>query len=858
MEKNKENKASQDEVVNTDYKLVILHHLLHEGQVFYVNSTFDYSSFIQFLVTKLSDNLNLEISHEALDEVDVINYQAGKGIKSSLGITGEYQLFLLTDQKRLYFDIKPANWLANPDKKISTFNPINYLNDSYDEEIIKIISDYLLDLHKANHLTINDDNLFIENILPKMKLWFYSEQQEKELLFVFLNISSIKKTESDEEVKALSWHYFVSSHRSGLLGFSDKGGIEIHIDLSELALTVKKEIGRKTISTELSEWMTTRNNADLYRDISLLPTFEQNDRVREIARLNWLKNKKTKTEATKFFFQYLLTFDTNPFDEIKQLFVEYKSDTQQEFETHFAENEKLDTLLCTILGSSNLDEQLKNWIIKWEIDTLDMIAILHLLIHAADTLEEYQRLMPFHQYIRDTYLKQNKDKINEIVFDIEYCKHLIACEMKEDAIKILKKRLKQLPDETVSDLLPPKDLDLTGKAGGQLLKISLLDLLIEISKPAEIMKYSLQVARLQPLIPERVDDLLQVADKNTRDRALRLHQILEAEGFSRKEELIEVNKFKELAPKLIREKIPHSAAQKGGTFESMQKWLAKVDVPDYSVVKSYSEILNSKNFTEALQVVTDIKVALGISKLETYIGRGDKSIGISSFESDPSFLIIGAEHLDTKSGYAMNVAELRFAVGVELAHLHFKHSRITSTDLWKGAMNKSYWVLDTFLAVIPLAGFFGKSLQGIAKLNAVSSILQSSNKIKDLGSKSKEILDATVSTVGMFSSVTQKDKAQDKEKELIAASRVMQLTADRAGLIFSGDIQASVRSIFLHSKELFSELPVVERYGIIHFLLKQNEAGDYVYQETAIRLTNLFSFYLSDDFLELRKHLLSE
>ena len=666
MEKNKEkeNEAPQGELANTDSKLVILHHLLHEGQVFYVNSSFDYSLFIPFLVKKLSDNLNLEISHQALDEVGIINYQAGKGIKSSLGITGEFQLFLLSDQKRLYFDIKPADWLANPDKKTSAFNPINYLKDSYDEEIIKIISDYLLDLHKTNQLAIFEDNLFIEEILPKMKLWFYSEQEEKELLLVFLNISSIKKSESDEEAKALSWYYFVSSHRSGLLGFSDKGGIEIQIDLSQLELTVKKEIGRKTISTELSEWMTTRSNADLYRDISHLPTFEKNDRVREVARLNWLKNKKTKTEAAKFFFQYLLTFDTNPFDEIKQLFVEYKSDTQQEFETLFAENEKLDTLLSTILASSNLDEQLKNWTMKWEIDTLDMIAILHLLIHAANTIEEHQQLIPFHQHIRDAYLKQNKDKINEIVFDIEYCKHLIAAEKKEEAIKVLKKRLKQLPDETVSDLLPPKNLDLTGKAGGQLLKISLLDLLIGISKPAESMKYSLQVARLQPLIPERVDDLLQVADKNTRDRALRLHQILEIGGFSQKEEIVEINKFKELAPKLVREKIPHSAAQKGGTFESMQKWLAKVDVPDYSVVKSYSEILNSKNFTEALQVVTDIKVALGISKLETYIGRGDKSIGISSFESDPSFLIIGAEHLDPKSGYAMNVAELRFAVCV--------------------------------------------------------------------------------------------------------------------------------------------------------------------------------------------------
>ena len=67
MEKNKEkeNEAPQGELANTDSKLVILHHLLHEGQVFYVNSSFDYSLFIPFLVKKLTDNLKLLISQQA-------------------------------------------------------------------------------------------------------------------------------------------------------------------------------------------------------------------------------------------------------------------------------------------------------------------------------------------------------------------------------------------------------------------------------------------------------------------------------------------------------------------------------------------------------------------------------------------------------------------------------------------------------------------------------------------------------------------------------------------------------------------------------------------------------------------------
>ena len=287
----------------------------------------------------------------------------------------------------------------------------------------------------------------------------------------------------------------------------------------------------------------------------------------------------------------------------------------------------------------------------------------------------------------------------------------------------------------------------------------------------------------------------------------------------------------------------------------MQKWLAKIEVPDYSMIKSYSEQLTEKKHPLLNEIVTDIKYALNIENLEVYISRGDKSVGISGFEGTPSFLIVGGDHLDEKSAHYLGFKELKFAVAVEMAHLYFKHSRITSTDIWRGAIDKGYMVIDTALTIIPIAGLFGKSLQGISKLNAISSILQKANKLEGVSQNSKGIISATSQAVEVYNEKVLKEKDVDKEKQIMASSRVMQLTADRTALIFTDELNAAIRAMFLVSKRYYTELPVVEKYGLRAFLLKKSEDNSFQHQNFAIRLANLFAFYLSDEYDSLLKSL---
>ena len=82
---------------------------------------------------------------------------------------------------------------------------------------------------------------------------------------------------------------------------------------------------------------------------------------------------------------------------------------------------------------------------------------------------------------------------------------------------------------------------------------------------------------------------------------------------------------------------------------------------------------------------------------------------------------------------------------------------------------------------------------------------------------------------------------------LVAAHRVMQHTADRAGLLLSGDLQASIRAAFLTHTRLSRELPVAEGQGLAACLSRTQGEDALLLPDLAVRVAALVSFYLSDD-----------
>ncbi|MFO7563560.1 MAG: hypothetical protein R6X02_13015, partial [Enhygromyxa sp.] len=282
------------------------------------------------------------------------------------------------------------------------------------------------------------------------------------------------------------------------------------------------------------------------------------------------------------------------------------------------------------------------------------------------------------------------------------------------------------------------------------------------------------------------------------------------------------------------ELLRHPAARVDGVLGRLQGTLAKVAVPDCSVLKSYCERANLVSNPALAAALTDATMLLGLGGVEVFVSRGDKSVGMRAYEGGTSFLLIGGAHLDPSSDAHLDPEALRFAVAAELAHLRYKHSRVTSDEVWAGTFDLGLTGLGVLIAAAPLL----TRLKGPAK-----------HLLDKVGAPAIDRWRKRLSQRDAHSLVS--DNSQ-----VIAAHRVMQLSADRAGLLVCGDPRAAIRAMFAVNPAYLSSWPLVVSHGLRAALTRELRDDDPRERERledlAVRVAALLSFYLSDEYAQLR------
>jgi hypothetical protein len=299
----------------------------------------------------------------------------------------------------------------------------------------------------------------------------------------------------------------------------------------------------------------------------------------------------------------------------------------------------------------------------------------------------------------------------------------------------------------------------------------------------------------------------------------------------------------------VEDVIQHPLARQGGALLGrLQALLASVPSPDHGVLRDYCERLSSSRHAAAARALTDAALALGVEQVEAYISRGAKGIGLRAYEGSRPFVLIGGKHLDGEDGYVMTEAELRFAVGAEVAHVRYGHTRVTSSEVWAGALSKSWQSLDFALGVLPaLHGL--KFVDRVEKLTSklptetVRRILESLASATEPSALDPALAAANESVLSRLN------------EELVAAHRVMQLTADRAGLLLAGDISAAVRAMLLVRGDYRELVAPIESAGLDALLSMRTPDGKIAHQDLAVRIAALSAFYLSDDYVRLSHEL---
>ena len=793
-----------------------------------------------FLYNQLKQKTETKTDNNGITQ---ITFYSENILKNKLNLSEKYTILFYSEKHILKFAVIPNDFLEQGKEK-SKINLSSAVNNSYEKEISERIYNFISTeyLKKYPNKKPLYENKFVEKISLNEHI-LISEILGNEKLLLKLNFQSAKNNETAAEIKDFKLGFVFAGEKSiFIVMLNENSDISECVKISE-PISVKKNILKTKIFAEKLVLYPKRSNA---KQFSLLPQISKKEGMQRIRKIAELNTELQSYAGAEQLYNFLIEKENNPLDRFFMFLNKYKnSDT--DFKT-FVSAGDISKILSDVLMLENSEPILKNIFSGKYLSFEEKIVLINLFSDMLTDSAELQKVISVYSELRKLFLKKNKNLIDRTVFDIKYAQFLIKSENKRKAKKILKELLKHLPDETVSDLLPPDNLDLTSDKSGQLLKATVLDLLAKARDKEEDQTEIQRTALLQPLNQNRIEKLAAVKNKELKKRAETARNILNGNGLFENDNPICKTDYFSLKSDEIKEYLHHPSSVKKGSFYKLGKWISEIKADDYVSVRKYSERITAENHKTLYTVLENIGTIFRFSDIEFYIAKGDRNNKIIGYEGNPPFVILGNEYLNPENDTYMNLSELQFTVASEIAHIFFNHTKLTSKDIWRGLIEKGVFVADAALAVIPVAGFLAKTLKNVPKLNLLTKLFQgAANGI--VGGKSA--YDAALRLAEYYG---KKGKLkEEKQKNLLFVSRLMQYTADRAGLLVCGNLASAVRAVLLTEKFDNNPLTEIKNTSLKDFLLKQNSDGTFKYQKTALRIANLYSFWFSEDYNLLRK-----
>lgn len=674
---------------------------------------------------------------------------------------------------------------------------------------------------------------FVEPVSELEQVWLDYMLQDDEILLAWLHgMSEAFVTSSIETNASAELCLLVTSRAIRLVAITELGDVRDE-SLTRESLRFDLEHGRATLRTPNWEFRAKRRNDELTREVLgvlLEPTEHQ---LYWFAKRCWLaKDDHGGAERTAKRLAGLAEAAGHPLAAFARVMMRERSKRGTSF--------SLERALERLREQAAPADTLADLASAWRFGPVAAQVLVEQLRLHGTSAEPWA--LGLHEHARELARRDpSTPKSDAAQRDIRLAEHLLASGKNARARALLEERLRALPSEDLDDLLPPSDADLTQGAGGKALRIRIRELIAESRETTDLDTLA-ELAQLQPLMQARVTALADVAEGSLRLRAESVAQLLKPAGLigdscARED----VRRDAPLSGYELLHHVSHPLAREENPFMTkLQALLASVPTPDHHVLKDYCEKLET-GYAAAQGALADAARILGVENVTGYVSRGNKSIGVRAYEDDFPFVLIGRQHLED-GPYRMTASELRFALGAELAHVRLGHTPVTSSEVWAGALEKTREGVDLAFTFIPF--FKGYKLAGQALAHvpapAVRQLLSGVERIK-----------ARFSQVKPTSGDPAEAALSRINEELITAHRVMQLTADRAGLLVSADLQASIRAMLLLRSDHRALLDRSLREGLISVLSERNSSGEMAHQALAVRIAALFSFYLSSEYARL-------
>ncbi len=582
-----------------------------------------------------------------------------------------------------------------------------------------------------------------------------------------------------------------------------------------------------------------RRNADLFAEVCQVATLPAEERLVEIARLNWLDRRSVGLAPCRSLLATAVQRGSQP-AHIATFLVSHA------LEEPAATEPGLGGTLQWLRAEERPPRTLAGLWAEWDVKAAAGLALVGALRVGDENAEPWA--LALHRAIHARQREQRRSVPAATNADLDLADHLIAAGEITQAVALLEERLAALPREAVEALRAPADVQPVSGADIRDLRSRVYQLLAVAKATPEGPDLDAleQLARLHPLAPAHVRALAERATGDLRDRAQQVVELLDPGGLGPSPGWESITP-EPLSETLLTEVLRHPVTREDSPLLSkLQTLLAMVPVPDYSVLRDYCEHLTPQRQSYAVDALQDASVLLGVSGVEAYVSRGLKGVGLRAYEGKPPFILMGGQHLDPATPYYLPARELRFAVGAELAHLRYGHHRVTANEVWSGAMSKGKEGLGLAIGMLPvLKGWW------LADRLASATSRIPSKTVKRVLNAAEELNERVTESLPTTPSSGNRDAISALNEEFVMAHRVMQLTADRAGLVMARSLPAAVRAMLLVRRDYQDELETVQKEGLARVLGRRAEDGHFAYLDLAIRVAALVSFYLSPDYARL-------
>jgi len=336
------------------------------------------------------------------------------------------------------------------------------------------------------------------------------------------------------------------------------------------------------------------------------------------------------------------------------------------------------------------------------------------------------------------------------------------------------------------------------------------------------------------------------------ERDLALQSALAARGLAHSTVVHDTNALipahNPLATELIEGTLSHPLARgQNSLVASAQKLIAQSPEPDHAALSDYCEALDSQEYPEAKRALDAARLAFSLPQLRAYVSRGKKSIGMRGYEGKTPYILLGKAHLDAGSAFRMTEGELAFAIGAEALHLKLGQARLTSNEVWAGAFARTKGGMELVLALLPL-------LKGLPLAASATKFLE---KIPEPALRRG--LEALVrfehSQHQTPPELAGPPRALSHINEnLVAAHRLMQMSADRAGLVLCGNLRSGLRGLLLVRPDTRGVLDAMVERDLVSVLL-ESEIEPALRADLIVRIAALLHFFVGEDYLALRRAL---